>query len=119
MNGWNESQVDHEPPPWKIVDPQWSGGISTPHLLVQWKLPFELDRIFGARNECTICMAIGTSGLLAAGFVAHVRGRTPTIHVGPEEPANAFSFAEPRLGKAGEALHELLDAWCIVTAFAS
>ena len=48
-------------------------------------------------------MAVGTSGVVepAASFVAHVAGRARTIYVGAENPANASSFTECRLGKAG------------------
>jgi len=75
-------------------------------------VPFDLDRIFCALDECTIFMAIGTSGVVepAASFVAHVTGRARTIYVGPEEPANASAFTECHLGKAGEVLPDLFGA---------
>jgi NAD-dependent deacetylase len=59
-------------------------------------VPFELDRIYGALDQSTLFVAIGTSGVVepAASFVAHVAGRARTIYVGPEEPANASSFTE-------------------------
>lgn len=45
------------------------------------KYPYELDKIFLALDQCTIFMAIGTSGVVepAASFVAHVRRRATTI----------------------------------------
>lgn len=45
-----------------------------------------MDRIFHALDECTVFMAIGTSGVVepAASFVAHVRGRARTKYVGAE-----------------------------------
>jgi NAD-dependent deacetylase len=63
-------------------------------------------------NACTLFVAVGTSGVVepAASFVAHVADRAPTIYVGPEEPANASSFTECHLGKAGEILPNLFDA---------
>jgi NmrA-like family len=69
-------------------------------------------RIFGALNECTVFMAVGTSGVVepAASFVASVFGRARANYVGPEEPANASLFTECHLGKAGEVLPELLVA---------
>jgi NAD-dependent deacetylase len=84
---------------------------STAHLLVR-EVPFELDRIFRALNECTVFMAVGTSGVVepAASFVAHVGGRARTIYVGAEEPANASAFTECHLGKAGEVLPLLADS---------
>ena len=77
-------------------------------------MPYDLDRIFGALDECTVFMGVGTSGVVepAASFVAHVAGRARTIYVEPEEPANASSFTECHLGKAGEVLPDLLGAFC-------
>lgn len=90
------------------------GGRIRPHICWFGEMPFELDRIFAALDECTAFMAVGTSGVVepAASFVAHVAGRARTIYVGPEEPANASSFTECHLGKAGEALPDLLGAFC-------
>jgi NAD-dependent deacetylase len=89
------------------------GGRIRPHICWFGEMPYELDPIFGALNECTIFMAVGTSGVVepAASFVAGVAGRARTIYVGPEEPANAFSFTECHLGKAGEVLPDLLGTF--------
>jgi NAD-dependent deacetylase len=85
------------------------GGRIRPHICWFGEVPFDLDRIFAALGECTIFMAVGTSGVVepAASFVAHVAGRARTTYVGPEEPANVSSFTECHLGKAGEMLPEL------------
>ena len=85
------------------------GGRIRPHICWFGETPFQLARIFRALDECTVFMAIGTSGVVepAARFVAHVRGRARTIYVGPEEPANRFAFTECHLGKAGEVLFHL------------
>lgn len=90
------------------------GGRIRPHICWFGEMPYDLDRIFGALDECTVFMGVGTSGVVepAASFVAHVAGRARTIYVGPEEPANAFSFTECHLGKAGEVLPDLLGAFC-------
>jgi NAD-dependent deacetylase len=90
------------------------GGRIRPQICWFGETPFQLDRIFHALDECTIFIAIGTSGVVepAASFVAHVRDRAQTIYVGPEEPANAFAFTECHLGKAGETLPDLLAAYC-------
>jgi NAD-dependent deacetylase len=87
------------------------GGGIRPHICWFGETPFELERIFRALDECTLFMAIGTSGVVepAASFVAHVRGRAKTIYVGPEEPANSFAFTECHLAKAGDALAKLLE----------
>lgn len=68
---------------------------SSPHLRFG-ETPFELDRIFRALDECTVFMAIGTSGMVkpAASFVAHVQDQATTIYAGPEEPANRFAFSD-------------------------
>jgi NAD-dependent deacetylase len=100
-------------PPAKLPRCDCGGGIR-PHICWFGEVPFELDRIFRALNECTIFIAAGTSGVVepAASFVAHVGGRARTIYVGAEEPANAPAFTECHLGKAGEVLPDLLGQRC-------
>ncbi|MGC2184215.1 MAG: NAD-dependent deacylase [Terriglobales bacterium] len=87
------------------------GGRIRPHICWFGEMPFELDRIFRALDQCTMFMAIGTSGVVepAASFVVHVSGRARTIYVGEEEPANASAFTECHLGKAGEILPDILN----------
>jgi len=99
----------HEPP--AEIPRCECGGRIRPHICWFGEMPFELDRIFATLNECSVFMAVGTSGVVepAASFVAHVAARARTIYVGPEEPANASSFSERHLGKAGEVLPELLQ----------
>jgi NAD-dependent deacetylase len=48
------------------------GGFARPDICWFGEVPFELDRIFTALDECTTFMAIGTSGVVepAASFVA-------------------------------------------------
>lgn len=92
------------------------GGRIRPHICWFGEVPFHLDEIFRALGDCTVFLAIGTSGVVepAASFVAHVRGpdrsgrgRARTIYVGPEEPANSSAFTECHLGNAGEVLPNL------------
>ena len=87
------------------------GGRIRPHICWFGETPFELVRVSHALDECTIFMAVGTSGVVepAASFVAHVGGRARTIYIGAEEPANAAAFTERHLGKAGETLPRLLS----------
>ena len=82
------------------------GGGIRPHICWFGETPFHLDRIFAALGDCTVFMAIGTSGTVepAASFAAHARGRAETFYVGPEAPANRFEFDKCFLGKAGELL---------------
>jgi NAD-dependent deacetylase len=85
------------------------GAQIRPHICWFGEVPFELKQIYQALDECTLFMAIGTSGVVepAASFVAQVHGRAQTIYVGPESPANASSFTQCYLGKAGEVLGDL------------
>ena len=101
-------------PPTELPQCGCGSGIR-PHICWFGEVPFELDRIFRALDECTIFMAVGTSGVVepAASFVAQVGGRARTIYVGEEEPANASAFTECHLGKAGEMLPKLLGASCL------
>jgi NAD-dependent deacetylase len=87
------------------------GGQIRPHICWFGEVPFALDQIYAALDDCTIFMAVGTSGVVepAASFAASVRGRARTIYVGPEHPANASSFTECHLGNAGEVLPGLFD----------
>ncbi len=88
------------------------GGRIRPHICWFGEVPFELDRIYEALDACTMFVAVGTSGVVepAASFVAQVSGCARTIYVGPEKPANASSFTECYLGKAGEVLPNLFGS---------
>src|SRR5580658_6188662 len=72
-----------------------------PHICWFGEMPYHLDRIYRELNQCTLFVAIGTSGAVepAASFAAHARVRARTFYVGPEEPANASAFSECFLGK--------------------
>lgn len=87
-------------------------GRIRPHICWFGEVPFEMKRISRALDECTVFLAVGTSGVVepAASFVARVSGRARTIYVGPEAPANTSSFTECHLAKAGEVLPALLGA---------
>lgn len=82
------------------------GGQIRPHICWFGEVPYDLDEIAAALDDCTLFIAIGTSGVVepAASFVARVRGRARTIYVGPEEPANNFAFSDCYSGNAGELL---------------
>jgi NAD-dependent deacetylase len=102
----------HEPP--AEIPRCDCGGRIRPHICWFGEVAFELDHIFRALDECTVFMAVGTSGVVepAASLVAHAGGRVQTIYVGAEEPANASAFTECHLGKAGEVLPDLLGRSC-------
>ena len=99
-------------PPAKIPRCECGGRIR-PHICWFGEMPFGLDRIYEALDDCTLFIAVGTSGVVepAASFVAHVTGRARTIYVGPEKPANTSSFTECHVGKAGEVLPSLFASW--------
>jgi NAD-dependent deacetylase len=75
--------------------------------------PAEVPRISEALDACTLFVAVGTSGVVepAASFVAQVSACARTIYVGAEKPANASSFTECYLGKAGEVLPNLFGSF--------
>jgi NAD-dependent deacetylase len=82
------------------------GGPIRPHICWFGEVPFHMDRIVQALDACTLFVAIGTSGVVepAASFVARIRGRSQSVYIGPEEPANQSAFTECCLGKAGDVL---------------
>lgn len=83
------------------------GALIRPHICWFGEVPFRMDWIFRALGECTVFLAVGTSGVVepAASFAAHARGLgARTLYVGPEVPANSASFHECFLEKSGEVL---------------
>jgi len=99
----------HEPP--AAIPRCDCGGQIRPHICWFGEVPYHLDDISQALGECSVFVAIGTSGVVepAASFVAHARRRARTFYVGPEEPANRFAFTQSFLGKSGEILPELFQ----------
>ena len=87
------------------------GGQIRPHICWFGETPFHLEEIFRALRDCSVFIAIGTSGSVepAASFAAQVAGRAKTYYVGPEAPVNQASFDECLLGKAGELLPGLFS----------
>jgi NAD-dependent deacetylase len=87
------------------------GGKIRPHICWFGETPFALEQIFQALDDCSLFIAIGTSGSVqpAASFAAQVAGRARAFYVGPEAPANHFLFDECFLGKAGELLPGLFS----------
>jgi NAD-dependent deacetylase len=82
------------------------GGQIRPHICWFGEVPFHMDRIVQALDACTLFVAIGTSGVVepAASFVARIRGRSRSVYIGAEEPANQSAYTECRLGQAGDLL---------------
>jgi NAD-dependent deacetylase len=88
------------------------GGRIRPHICWFGEVPYEMDRIFRALDQCSLFLAVGTSGVVepAASFAASVLGQARTIYVGPERPANAPWFKNCYMGNAGDILPALIGA---------
>lgn len=89
----------------------YCGGKIRPHICWFGEVPFSMNDIYSRLSQCTVFVAIGTSGQVepAATFATAVSDRAPTIYVGPERPANASSFSSVYLGKAGELLPRFFE----------
>ena len=94
------------------------GGRLRPHVVWFGEVPFGMERIYRALEECDLFVTVGSSGAVhpAAGFVSHLRhnpnaqGRfARCVYVGIERPDNTHAFDECRLGKAGELVPALFD----------
>jgi NAD-dependent deacetylase len=90
------------------------GGLLRPHIVWFGEVPFALERLFAALEECDLFVTIGSSGAVypAAGFVRALRQtsrgrRARAVYVGLERPANAGDFDDVLLGKAGELVPRL------------
>jgi NAD-dependent deacetylase len=83
-----------------------------PHIVWFGEVPLDMDEIYRHLDRATTLLVVGTSGSVypAAGLVniANQR-RIRTIYVGPEEPLNASSFDDIRLGPATEVLPTLFQ----------
>jgi NAD-dependent deacetylase len=88
------------------------GGLIRPHICWFGEVPYDLDSIFAALHDCTLFMAVGTSGVVepAASFAREAFGRARTIYVGAEPPANRAAFSECHVGKAGELMPKLFSS---------
>lgn len=78
------------------------------------EMPMFLQEIYEAVDACDVFIVVGSSGHVypAAGLVNEAKARgAHTILVNAEAPQNAESFDEMHIGKAGELLPELVDAW--------
>ena len=87
------------------------GSLIRPHICWFGEMPFHLNEVFIALKQCTVLVAVGTSGVVepAASFAARAKqSGARTFYVGPEEPANDGAFEQMFLGKAGEVLPTLM-----------
>jgi len=89
------------------------GALQRPNVCWFGEQPYELDRVQRELDQCSVFLAVGTSGSVqpVASFVAMLkqrRGPTRTMFVGLERPANASYFDDIHLGKASAVLAEVL-----------
>jgi NAD-dependent deacetylase len=98
------------------------GGKIRPHICWFGETPFGIERIVRVLEDCTIFLALGTSGTVepAASFVRYARAgkkNVRTYYVGAEEPANRAFFDEVFLGPSGKVLPQLFSAEKSATDF--
>ncbi len=97
------------------------GSLIRPNVCWFGEQPFGLNSIYRALDECSIFLAVGTSGSVqpVASFVAMLRQRphpARTIYLGLEEPANAHHFDEVHLGAASQLVPEAISRLMARTA---
>ncbi|MDX1709518.1 MAG: Sir2 family NAD+-dependent deacetylase [Rhodovibrionaceae bacterium] len=77
------------------------------------EMPFEMDRIYGALEQCGYFLSVGTSGNVypAAGFVQEARmtGRTHCVELNLEPSEGSSLFHEHYHGPAGELVPAYVD----------
>lgn len=75
------------------------------------EMPYHMDRIYSALRDCGAFLSIGTSGNVypAAGFVAEVAGRAPTIELNLEPSQGAPYFQEAHYGAASQIVPSFVD----------
>jgi len=81
------------------------------------EMPMFLQEIYEAVDACDVFIVVGSSGHVypAAGLVNEAKaGGAHTILVNAEPPQNADAFDETHIGKAGELLPSLIDAWLVL-----
>jgi len=93
-------------------------GRLRPHVVWFGEIPFGMERIYQALEDCDLFVTVGSSGAVhpAAGLASHLRHNpnprgnfARCVYVGLERPENTHSFDECRLGKAGELLPSLFE----------
>ena len=85
-------------------------GRVRPDIVWFGEMPYDMDRIDAALQDCDLFVSIGTSGAVypAAGFVQTARYRgAHCVEINLEPSQGSIFFHESRIGKAGE----LVPAW--------
>lgn len=75
------------------------------------EMPYYMEEIETALSDCTLFVAIGTSGVVypAAGFVNRVRGRAKTVELNLECSDGTSRFDISQQGKATQLVPEFVD----------
>ena len=76
--------------------------------------PMHMEDIYAAVDACEVFIVVGSSGhVYPASDLVHIAraNGARTVLVNAEAPLNVDAFDEVHLGKAGEVLPELVNAW--------
>ena len=87
-------------------------GHVRPDIVWFGEMPYEMDRIDAALQNCDLFISIGTSGAVypAAGFVQTARYRgAKTVEINLEPSLGSYMFDETLTGRAGELLPPFVD----------
>lgn len=87
-------------------------GLVRPDIVWFGEMPYEMDRIDSALQQCDLFVSIGTSGAVypAAGFVQTARYcGARTLELNLEPSAGSFLFDESRIGAAGELVPDWVE----------
>lgn len=102
--GWRwGSAEDHSPA--SLCPACHTGGGPRPDIVWFGEIPYAMNSIEAALNDCDLFVSIGTSGAVypAAGFVQMARERgAKTLELNLEPSQGSRMFDESRLGKAGK-----------------
>lgn len=82
-------------------------GTLRPDIVWFGEMPYEMDRIYDALENCSLFLSIGTSGNVypAAGFVQQARqAGAHTVEINLEPTVTRTAFHEHRYGRAGDLL---------------
>jgi NAD-dependent deacetylase len=87
-------------------------GQVRPDIVWFGEMPYEMERIDEALQQCDLFISIGTSGAVypAAGFVQTARYcGAKTLEINLEPSLGSYLFDESRTGRAGELVPQLVD----------
>jgi NAD-dependent deacetylase len=97
----------------RCSDESCSSGPFRPNIVWFGETPMFMDEIIPAIEECTIFLAVGSSGVVqpAASFAQIAkRNGAKSIYLGLESPSTAHAFDQVVVGPSGERLPELFNS---------